>query len=601
MITAPYNFVPLNDKIFYPPWASEETLKNIHDIPFEDGESGIIELEVTTKSPIFIKDSKNPKEFCHFINENGGKEYYIPATSIKGMVRNVLEIMSFSKIRIDEGKHKKYLSVRDMTDRKNLVGQADGCGFLVKNGNEYVVEDCGEVLTISHDNLKNVFTFFDKKKGYDKNNGNKKESEKTKYEKCNVSRQIKFSTYIEKGIRNITRARIDNSSNKIGVVIFTGDIKNKRHEFVFAKNNNKFKLNKSVFENFKTVYFDNEESKYGQYWKEQFENGKPVPIFYNKDKTAIGLTQLFKLAYKKTIFEAAKQASDETKFDLAETIFGTVRGKKALKGRVYFSHFKSAIERFEAQKTEQGIFGTPNPSYYPNYLEQNGGKYITLMDTTARIRGYKRYPLHSGVEQLNIGNGNKDMVIEFKPLPANSVFKGKIAFHNLKKVEIGALISAITFHGLNDKCMHNIGFAKPYGYGKIDIKLTLKELKYSQDEYLKEFEKQMNEFVPNWLKEKQLTELRSMASTSYKASSNLRYQKLGDSQNGRDNEFTNAKKNHEFLLPHSGNAYKTSSSETKSQNTQKSSTETNGIDIGSFVNFNKGKKWTNTKIENFKK
>ena len=583
MITAPYNFVPLNEKIFYPPWVSEDILKNIHDVPFKDGESGVIEVETTAKSPIFIKDSKNRTEFCHFTNENGGKEYYIPATSIKGMIRNVLEIMSFSKIRIDEGKHKKHLSVRDMTDRKNLVGQADGCGFLVKNGNSYMIEECVDIRTI---NLRNDANYKDIKK---------LETAKEKYTKFGLLKEINFTPYNEKSQNRsgqditIKRAKFDRQG-RIGILVFTGQIGNKTHEFVFAKNGNKFALDKRIFENFKSVYFDDEESIDGQFWKKQFNKGMPVPIFYNKDKTAIGLTQLFKLAYKKTIFEAAKQAGDETKFDLAETIFGTVRGKKALKGRVYFSHFKSTIERFEAQKTEQGIFGTPNPSYYPNYLEQNGGKYITLMDTTARIRGYKRYPLHSGVEQLNIGNGNKDMVVEFKPLPANSVFKGKIAFHNLKKVEIGALISAITFHGLNDKCMHNIGFAKPYGYGKIDIKLTLKDLKYSQDEYLKEFEKQMNEFVPNWLNTKQLTELRSMASTNYKASNILRYQKLGDGKNGIGNEFTNAKKNHEFLLPHSGNAYKTSSNEIKSQNTQKSSTETNGIDIGSFVNFNKGKK-----------
>lgn len=583
MITAPYNFVPLNEKIFYPPWVSEDILKNIHDVPFKDGESGVIEVETTAKSPIFIKDSKNRTEFCHFTNENGGKEYYIPATSIKGMIRNVLEIMSFSKIRIDEGKHKKHLSVRDMTDRKNLVGQADGCGFLVKNGNSYMIEECVDIRTI---NLRNDENYKDIKK---------LETAKDKYTKFGLLKEINFTPYNEKSQnrsgQNITikRAKFDRQGI-IGILVFAGQIGNKTHEFVFAKNGNKFALDKRIFENFKSVYFDDEESIDGQFWKKQFNKGMPVPIFYNKDKTAIGLTQLFKLAYKKTIFEAAKQAGDETKFDLAETIFGTVRGKKALKGRVYFSHFKSTIERFEAQKTEQGIFGTPNPSYYPNYLEQNGSKYITLMDTTARIRGYKRYPLHYGVEQLNIGNGNKDMVVEFKPLPANSVFKGKIVFHNLKKVEIGALISAITFHGRSDKCMHNIGFAKPYGYGKIDIKLTLKDLKYSQDEYLKEFEKQMNEFVPNWLNTKQLTELRSMASTNYKASNILRYQKLGDGKNGIGNEFTNAKKNHEFLLPHSGNAYKTSSNEIKSQNTQKSSTETNGIDIGSFVNFNKGKK-----------
>lgn len=551
MITAPYNFVPLNEKIFYPPWASEDILKNIHDVPFKDGESGVIEVEITAKSPIFIKDSKNRTEFCHFTNENGGKEYYIPATSIKGMIRNVLEIMSFSKIRIDESKHKKHLSVRDMTDRKNLVGQADGCGFLVKNGNSYVIEECVDIRTI---NLRNDTNYKDIKK---------LETAKEKYTKFGLLKEIKFTPYNEKSQnrlgQNITikRAKFDRQG-RIGILVFTGQIGNKTHEFVFAKSGNKFALDKRVFENFKSVYFDDEESIDGQFWKRQFNKGMPVPIFYNKDKTAIGLTQLFKLAYKKTIFEAAKQANDETKFDLAETIFGTVRGKKALKGRVYFSHFKSTIERFEAKKTEQGIFGTPNPSYYPNYLEQNGSKYITLMDATARIRGYKRYPLHSGVEQLNIGNGNKDMVVEFKPLPANSVFKGKIAFHNLKKVEIGALISAITFHGGSDKCMHNIGFAKPYGYGKIDIKLTLKELDCNQEEYLKEFEKQMSEFVPNWLNTKQLTELRSMASTSYKASRLLQYQQLENPKSDylknagvEKNEFTGAKNYSECLNEYS--------------------------------------------------
>ena len=527
MITAPYNFVPLNDKIFYPPWASDATLKNIHDVPFEDGESGVIELEITAKSPIFIKDSKNHTEFCHFINENGGKEYYIPATSVKGMIRNVLEIMSFGKIRIDEGKHKKHLSVRDMTPGMNfLVGKAKGCGFLVKSGDGYFVEDCGEPLTIGYNKMGNEFAF-----------ARKSGAAKDKYKKCKISREIKFSTYIEEGKRNITRAKIDKNSSKIGTLVFTGDIGNKRHEFVFAKNGKKIQLDKKVFENFKSVYFDDQESIDGQYWKEQFNKGIPVPVFYNENKTAIGLTQLFKLAYKKTIFEAAKQASDETKFDLAETIFGTVRGKKALKGRVYFSHFKSTIERFEAQ---------------------NGSKYITLMDATARIRGYKRYPLHSGVEQLNIGNGNKDMVVEFKPLPANSAFKGKIAFHNLKKVEIGALISAITFHGRSDKCMHNIGFAKPYGYGKIDIKLTLNGLKSNQDEYLKEFEKQMNEFAPNWFNTKQLTELRSMASTSYKVSRLLQYQQLENPKSDylkntgvEKNEFTGAKNYNEYLNEYS--------------------------------------------------
>ena len=563
MITAPYNFVPLNDKIFYPPWASEDILKNIHDVPFEDGESGVIELEITTKSPIFIKDSKNPVEFCHFINENGGKEYYIPATSIKGMIRNVLEIMSFGKIRIDENKHKKYLSVRDMTYKKSsandmtkLVGKADDCGFLIKNGDSYIIEKCADIRTICL--LKNM--------NYEEIE--KLETAKEKYKKFGLLKEINFTPYDEKSKTKtgqeitIKRAKFDKQGRK-GILVFTGNIDKKRHEFVFAKNGKKIQLDKNVFEDFKKVYFDNEDSIDGQYWKEQFNKGMPVPIFYmgNDIKiTAIGLTQLFKLAYKKTIFEAAKQASNDAKFDLAETIFGTVRGDKALKGRVYFSHLKSSFERFEAPK--EGVFGTPNPSYYPNYLEQRpNGPYITLMSKDAKIRGYKRYPLHESPEKLSVGNDNEKMKVKFKPLSANSVFKGKIVFHNLKKVEIGALLSAITFHGRSDKFMHNIGFAKPYGYGKIDIELALQGLKYSQDEYLKEFEKQMNEFVPNWLNKEQLKELCAMASAKYKPTKILQYQQLDNKdseyfkvKNNRqeNNEFSGAKSYNERLSPYSG-------------------------------------------------
>ena len=102
MITAPFNFVPLNDKVFFPPWAEDIS----HDIPFEDGESGVIDIEITAKSPIFIRDHDNPEEFC---NHNG--EYYIPATSVKGMVRNVLEIMSFSKMNMIDD---KTYSIRDL-------------------------------------------------------------------------------------------------------------------------------------------------------------------------------------------------------------------------------------------------------------------------------------------------------------------------------------------------------------------------------------------------------------------------------------------------------------------------------------------------------
>ena len=85
MITAPYNFVPLNNEVFYPSWSQQVS----HDIPFEDGESGVIDITITAKSPIFIRNHSSDKdkpsnEFCHFVNSDEAKEFYIPGSSLKG-------------------------------------------------------------------------------------------------------------------------------------------------------------------------------------------------------------------------------------------------------------------------------------------------------------------------------------------------------------------------------------------------------------------------------------------------------------------------------------------------------------------------------------
>jgi len=68
MITAPFNFVPLSNKVFFPDWADKVS----HDVPFEDAQSGDIDITITAKSPIFIRDHENPEQFCSY---NG--EYYI--------------------------------------------------------------------------------------------------------------------------------------------------------------------------------------------------------------------------------------------------------------------------------------------------------------------------------------------------------------------------------------------------------------------------------------------------------------------------------------------------------------------------------------------
>jgi hypothetical protein len=80
------------------------------DVPFENAQTGKIHLRLTAITPVFVRQGQvinaNPsKEFVH-------KEdvYFIPATSIKGMVRSILEIISFGKLGMEGDKEGKYLA-----------------------------------------------------------------------------------------------------------------------------------------------------------------------------------------------------------------------------------------------------------------------------------------------------------------------------------------------------------------------------------------------------------------------------------------------------------------------------------------------------------
>ena len=353
-------------------------------------------------------------------------------------------------------------------------------------------------------------------------------------------------------------ATYNKDSNKKGILVCTGDINNKKNEFLFISHNKKIRLAKSVVDDFKSVYF-NDNSIDGRFWENKFKEIGKIPIFYKRTKRgdiqAIGLTQLFKLAYNKSIHQAIVQNKSD-KLDMAQAIFGIQNDKISLKGRVFFSHLKSTHIRFENQKTKEEILGTPNPSYYPNYIEQtdlqSAGRvndYITLMDKDAVIRGYKRYPLHKNIGSSFKTNENEKIVTQFKPLDSGSRFVGKVRFHNLKKAEIGALLSAMTFHGNSDKYYHNLGMAKALGYGKIELKIELKNLKYTQKEYLDEFEKKISTEIEGWKDSPQLRELFAMSDESRARDELLVYQRLKNDK--KRNEFVDAKKAREYLVEYS--------------------------------------------------
>ena len=111
-LRCPYTFVPLNTDLVI---AEQEAPS--HDVPRGDGICGVLEVELRAETPLFIRDSnssedgkKEPLRFCRF---GEGDDWFIPGSSLRGMLRNVVEIASFARLRANDHRY----AIRDLHAR----------------------------------------------------------------------------------------------------------------------------------------------------------------------------------------------------------------------------------------------------------------------------------------------------------------------------------------------------------------------------------------------------------------------------------------------------------------------------------------------------
>jgi CRISPR-associated protein (TIGR03986 family) len=593
-IKAPFNFVPVSEKVFFPEWAKEIS----HDIPFEDGESGVIELKITTKSPIFVRnghtksdaDNKND-EFKSFSKVDD--KYFIPATSIKGAIRNVLEIMSFGKMRLDENA----MFAQREWDNPNLYplkAQQPNffCGYLRRNGNDYEIVDCGKPYRIGQKRIderigNNIFeNNFSQNKGIDINKeihiGDRKYDPKTaayKYKLLEKYPELFELHHFEEDGEftneyKQNRLTFSNTGQHRGQLVLTGQPDKwtwprptrldaragKYYEFVFLEpdsNSKSIPLSEIEFNHFKFIYLKSPEWERA---KELIEK-EGIPVFFRKDGDKIkdlGLAFLYKLPYENSPFETLKpyhkndgKRNRKQEADMADCLFGFTGKPDSLKGRIQVSHAFS-----DAKVVHIGerivTLGSPKASYYPLYVQQNGRTVIEYATYNAQgqISGWKRYMIREnvwGTKDNDEYNANLDSIL--LPLDEGITFNFKIRYHNLKKVELGALLSALTFHN-TDGCFYQLGQGKPYGFGKVKFDILHIDSERMKD-YLYEFEKIMEKHNPKWIKSDQVKELITMASKSVSDRNSDRFKYLKMDNNRNRNEFQKVKTDKEALLTYS--------------------------------------------------
>ena len=102
------------------------------------------------------------------------------------------------------------------------------------------------------------------------------------------------------------------------------------------------------------------------------------------------------------------------------------------------------------------ILGEPKPGYARAYLDRN-----------SRLRGFKQYWLKD-TQKTDVPSGKEKVGTALCPLPAGTRFHGVVRFKNLSDAELGLLVWSLC---LDEGCYQNVGMGKPYGYGRMSVRV----------------------------------------------------------------------------------------------------------------------------------
>ncbi|MEE9374630.1 MAG: TIGR03986 family CRISPR-associated RAMP protein, partial [Saprospiraceae bacterium] len=451
---APYNFIPLNTEI-----VSAETPPS-QDRFHENMLSGQIDLTITNKTPFFIRGRKWDKEKKEWVESENFFEWKknkpaIPGSSLRGMVRSLVEISTFSELDMFDDKqlYRRFNMITDKNDQINY-------GFLRKVGQEYILKEVAtkpKQVQKSEDLLsKNPYHY--------KYNGND----------CFYSvGEFQYSSRVWKFIWN-------NTGNK--------DVVDEKVLDGYRYDKNRAEEAIDILESLSRGYIVNgvKEGEQIGSTRVKVPSEKGIPIFFRRKNGKIisfGNAKYHRIPYNYTISDFIRQTKPVNfQNDFAKTIFGTTENTS----RIAFEDCvinigQKNFHEFENSVTPK-ILSSPKPTTYQHYLKQDSVNVSELNLKTwnsknSLISGYKGYwhretPSNKTYEQSWVENGEvkKSHAQPIKPLTSGTIFSGRIRFENLSQVELGCLLFVLH---LPEGCYHKMGFGKPLGLGSVEIKPTL--------------------------------------------------------------------------------------------------------------------------------
>ena len=486
MIKAPYRFVPLSSFVLLPDWAEQVS----HDVPFKDGVCGELTIALKNNTLLCVGGNQTPASGqspseVHFSRSPDG-EPAIPGSSLKGMLRNVLEIASFGRFgQVEDQK----LGVRDISPAgkfyKDVMIKDVKAGWLEFADGVWSIRPC-EFSRIHSDRLVEVVG-----------------CEKNSWEDCETAVERYNLIFEAKGFHNpefafnhepigLKKGFSIAEPNRNGIcqgrLVVTGQPGNKKFDFVFhAVSSSQITVPSDVMSGFFQIHENGAE---WQFWQEQLQSnvGLPlgIPVFFHKKQdtvSSLGLAMMYKLPYKHSLHDAIGHTQpahlNESLVDLCDLVFGYLGDdeRDGLRGRVNIGMAlmpKPAVFSW----TQATVLNSPKPTFYPAYIRQTGNSFRQLMEPQAELAGWKRYPVKKERILPPPDKSKPTVQVKLEVLPSGSEFTFPIRVHNLRPVELGALLWTLDFGG-DASLRHSLGTGKPYGLGQVALSVRQCRLRHN--------------------------------------------------------------------------------------------------------------------------
>lgn len=567
----PYRFVPLSKWIYMPDWSHLAS----HDVPFEDGLSGVIRYTLSNSTPLIVGAEQQSQDdgltLVKWARDPQGNPV-IPGSSLKGMIRNVLEIASFGKFKNVDDNH---FSFRDISSAKSDYSQIIRDNKVVSAWLRY--DDAQRVWTlqpcdhakIRHSDINSAYSTKIKNK----------QSAVEKFKQFPIVKNIHCDFELRKqkqGDRWWAKdLKIGQSSAHL---VFTNErIKGPGKEenydfsyaFYFSKPENKPKAYKGKdVDQLALKMFDSHEENQVKYLKDNQNPDLGIPVFALLSKktgkpAALGLAKMPRILYENAVSDLADKQQSKARtsdhiFDLPELMLGTLRDNgMSLKSRVFFSD--ALLKKNKGLAYSGNVtLNNPKATFSNAYLEQkNDGKTDSYQSSSVRLSGWKRYPAQSQFRENINESDNQKVQSQLELLKEQSGFEGKITFHNLKPQELGALLWCLQL-GSDEHIhqrFHSLGHAKSLGAGAVQIKPTIELLRANNPDntdtqqqeisaVIQCFEQEMQlayngKNSSDWLNSSQIKHLLAISDPSNHDEETLTYMSLRD--------FQPVKKNHEKM------------------------------------------------------